>query len=921
MSTISLRRFQELAVHSGVELFRAARELLEAAAGDAAGRAVAINHNGYLLIEAPTGAGKTLIAGTMVEKFSHEERVVWFWFAPFKGVVGQTAAFLREQFHGLRLRELADDRATDLSRQGDVFVTTWQTVATRVKDKRNVRKEAETNPSIDTLVEQLRTQGFRIGVVVDEAHHGFGEGTQASKFFKDVLRPEYTVLITATPDDNDVKVFEKAMGVAELHRIRVSRTDAMEAGLIKRGVKCAAYFVDPAKQALVDLEGTALRDGVAAHRQLKRKLAEMKVPVVPLLLVQAHSEDKSVEKVKARLLRMGFQEEQLAVHTAEEPDADLLSLAHDDRREVLIFKMAVALGFDAPRAWTLVSMRASRDPDFGVQLVGRILRVHRLLQGRAQVNKVPDELSYGYVFLAAPETQTGLDIAGQKINAIQTEYAKASTATVALRFGEGITGVSRVQPGGQIEFFGLETETAADAKVLREDTDGPKTPEFAPPTSFDFGTFFGSSEAPDAGDAPDRGPRLVAGSLKKHRYALRADAPRRFKTQEPADNEVTEEDCARHFIVSTRDLLEAMKNKVPVEKRTLDVFTHAFQQEFDFKAELSADEAARRANKALCKDGTLDPRELRRALLRKLTEEMQEQAMPEAKEPDKVRHFLNVILSTHEELLTEAKKKAIAAHMELQEAEALPEEITADEPLPKSPRNVYAVMPPGLNGWEREFAQVLDHDPHKLVKWWHRNPPDKPWSVNVLMPNGRGFYPDFIIGIEGRATEDGALLADPKDRFETSKEAPKIQARHQAYGRVMILAKDGVRWMTVGYDAKSKKPVLAREFSLPETVGFGEPAGSMSLAGAPSAAIVNPMNAVSSGIEKTPGVCGGSARIAGTRIPVWLLEALRRGGRTEEELLSAYPSLIAEELAHARRYAREHPEEMDREIAANADDS
>jgi superfamily II DNA or RNA helicase len=44
--------------------------------------------------------------------------------------------------------------------------------------------------------------------------------------------------------------------------------------------------------------------------------------------------------------------------------------------------MAVALGFDAPRAFVLVALRRVRDPDFGVQLVGRILRVDRRLQGR-----------------------------------------------------------------------------------------------------------------------------------------------------------------------------------------------------------------------------------------------------------------------------------------------------------------------------------------------------------------------------------------------------------------------------------------------------------------------------------------------------------------------------------------------------------
>jgi superfamily II DNA or RNA helicase len=273
----SLKGFQETAVESGVGLFATAKGLLDSAGADAAGRAAAINHNGYLLIEAPTGSGKTLMAGTIVERFSQQEDVVWFWFAPFKGVVGQTAAFLREQFHGLRLRELADDRAAAMSRKGDVFVTTWQTVATRVKDKRNVRKEAETNPSIDTLVATLRAQRLRIGVVVDEAHHGFGKETLAAKFFRNVLLPEYTVLITATPDDAEVKEFEEAMGIAELQRISVSRADVVEAGLIKKGVKCAAYFVAPDKRALVDLQGTALRDGVAAHRKLKQSLAGLKV--------------------------------------------------------------------------------------------------------------------------------------------------------------------------------------------------------------------------------------------------------------------------------------------------------------------------------------------------------------------------------------------------------------------------------------------------------------------------------------------------------------------------------------------------------------------------------------------------------------------------------------------------------------------
>ena len=306
MSTKTLKRFQELAVQSGVELFAHARNQLDTTRGDAASRAHAVNANGYLLIEAPTGSGKTLIAGNIVERFSNEEEVVWFWFAPFKGVIGQTAAFLREQFHGLRLREMSDDRATAGSRRGDVFVTTWQTVATRVKDSRNVRKDSEQNPSVDELVSELRVAGFRIGVVVDEAHHGFHGDTQAAKFFREILAPEYTVLVTATPDDADIRDFEQRMGIGELHSIRIARSEAVEAGLIKAGVKCVAYFIDPEKAALADLEATALRDGAALHHKIKEALQGEKISLTPLLLVQVDSTAKSTQRAKERLVGDGL---------------------------------------------------------------------------------------------------------------------------------------------------------------------------------------------------------------------------------------------------------------------------------------------------------------------------------------------------------------------------------------------------------------------------------------------------------------------------------------------------------------------------------------------------------------------------------------------------------------------------------------
>jgi len=74
---------------------------------------------------------------------------------------------------------------------------------------------------------------------------------------------------------------------------------------------------------------------------------------------------------------------------------------------------------------------------------------------------------------------------------------------------------------------------------------------------------------------------------------------------------------------------------------------------------------------------------------------------------------------------------------------------------------------------------------------------------------------------------------------------------------------------------------------------------------------------VDQGIASTPGVVGGSACIVKTRIPVWLLEQMRRLGMADETLLDAYPSLRAEDLVNAWRYVSLHRDEIDREIAEN----
>jgi uncharacterized protein (DUF433 family) len=70
-------------------------------------------------------------------------------------------------------------------------------------------------------------------------------------------------------------------------------------------------------------------------------------------------------------------------------------------------------------------------------------------------------------------------------------------------------------------------------------------------------------------------------------------------------------------------------------------------------------------------------------------------------------------------------------------------------------------------------------------------------------------------------------------------------------------------------------------------------------------------------IEKTPGVCGGAARVVGTWIPVWQLVEARSLDASEAQLVIDYPRLNAANLVDDWAYAEDHPDEIAREIHTN----
>ncbi len=808
---ITPKPFQQTYIGNVLGLFRAAKSLYDEVTSDFERRRV-FAYNGACLLKAPTGAGKTLIAGTVAEEFSQEENLVWLWFAPFKGLVGQAAMSLRDHHPGLRVRDLSTDRRAANTKTGDTFVLTWASVVARSADARKLRTDNEQLSSLDDFLADLRSAGFRIGVIIDEAHHGIGAKTQSVEFFRDVLKPDYTLMVTATPDDADAEHFMKAAAIKDLHRVQVSREEAVEAGLVKEGVRSIAYVSPPDQAVLADFEAAALQDACTTHARIKQELAAAGIDLVPLLMVQAGSSD-SIKEVRRDLLALGFSEDAISTHTSDEPDENFLSLAHDETKEVLIFKMAAALGFDAPRAFCMVSMRPIKSTDFGTQLIGRILRVHKRLQGR----ELPQLLRHGYLFLADQDSQAGISSAADKINQLKSQLTQTSPFVMLTKVGgePNLQLVSNNQP----TLFPAAPDPTNTAGRSAPSGDGQVSPVDSKARSQGLLDLLEALTA-KARDADDSETTPTPGI---HRYALKPGVPLRFLTQElPLDDLDHLLTCMEQQVAfQDGTLLAALAKDVQIIRIEKSHFANVEEESRSIiQARIDLDKAERQAQLMLMRQKYLSPKDLQNHLLKRLAEEFVNHGFSEvAQDEERLEAALALILVRRPGLLKEVEKQCAARFSFTREADPLPGFVESTTSMMPSFKNIYGIFPTDLNEWEVEFAKLLDNDTSGNVLWWHRNPVKKKHSVAIVRPDGGRFFPDFVVGVKGRIlAKDGILLIETKHAIGSVDSKIKAVVEHKDYGRaLMIHWKD---WhdpknrtaMTVAYDPAMDQNMLDAVF-------------------------------------------------------------------------------------------------------------
>lgn len=383
------------------------------------------------------------------------------------------------------------------------------------------------------------------------------------------------------------------------------------------------------------------------HLQIRQRLADKNIGVAPLMLVQVEDQaagcEDPVERVRDKLLELpGVTSDLIAVHTSGEPDADFHMLAYDHAKQILIFKVAVATGFDAPGAWTLVSVRrtaarrsACRSSDGSCGCIRSC--------GPAMV---PTICSTGYVFLTDPDMQAGLSAAVDELKAVRQSLTVLSDQLDVVTYGAGglpalVGEAHRLSayappPPQNAEERQARLALLIDEGVLgRDDMAGldPATIARAIVTGETVGAasrtpLFGHLPEQNAPAAPPKPGKLTAYHLRTGLgvpKALWQDFP---LTHQALNDPVFIADVADAFCNRSQLLGELHRTQRGASASLRDLFLDGEQREVSLSLRVSNARVADKAQQAFQLNDSIDPRLLKRALIAALRTRAEKEGYP-----------------------------------------------------------------------------------------------------------------------------------------------------------------------------------------------------------------------------------------------------------------------------------------------------
>lgn len=263
---------------------------------------------------------------------------------------------------------------------------------------------------------------------------------------------------------------------------------------------------------------------------------------------------------------------------------------------------------------------------------------------------------------------------------------------------------------------------------------------------------------------------------------MREELPNLYDIEADLCPEIAREFCRQVDMV--RMLSQEFSN---AELSMRDLFHAASVEGRSVSVRMSAARIAERAQMELQFNDGLDPRRLRRAIEEELSRICSREGVNAP--PLALRRTINLAILRRPQNLREAVRIAQGRHVRLAENEPIPSEVFGPRDATPARKGAYGAFVGNYNRPERAFAEWIDRDDTGIVRWWLRNPENMSWATRLVLPTGRRFFPDFVVGIKGRRTKSEIALVEIKDdgetgRLQSDSNAVKIRTEHKEYRRV-----------------------------------------------------------------------------------------------------------------------------------------
>ena len=172
-----------------------------------------------VLVQAPTGSGKTIILLDYIQEHIEENKnTIFVWLTPGKGdLEEQSRKKMIKYLPSMNSKNIADILLSGFE-SGDTAFINWETIT---KKGNTALKEAE-RKNLFERIDEAYNRGYNFIVIVDEEHLN---KTVKAEAIIDYLKPNYIIRVSATTKKNQEAEF-----------IQIDELDVINEGLITRAL-------------------------------------------------------------------------------------------------------------------------------------------------------------------------------------------------------------------------------------------------------------------------------------------------------------------------------------------------------------------------------------------------------------------------------------------------------------------------------------------------------------------------------------------------------------------------------------------------------------------------------------------------------------------------------------------------------------